>query len=83
MDFRRKSAHLKLRSELERFDSSLTGRHSQKYNLKSAVSISNPKNGEHMSNSELPKMMSKVVIDELSPAESEPSVKKSQDNKKT
>ena len=47
------------------------------------MSISNPKNGEHMSNSELPKMMSKVVIDELSPAESEPSVKKSQDNKKT
>ena len=36
-----------------------------------------------MGNSELQKMMSKVVIDELSPTESEPSGKKSQDNKKT
>ena len=47
------------------------------------MSISNPKNGEQMGNSELQKMMSKVVIDELSPTESEPSGKKSQNNKKT
>ena len=68
MDFHRKSAHLKLRSELEKEDSFEKETQKQQLNgrpSRSARAIT-LKGGEHASFPNLNEMLTKQIIDELS-----------------